>query len=279
MPTKKYRPYTPSRRFMTTSDFAEITKSEPEKSLLAPIHRSGGRNAKGRITSRFRGGGHKRRYRIIDFRRRDKEGIPAKVAGIEYDPNRSANIALLHYLDGEKRYVIAPEKLVVGSRIVSGPDAEPIVGNAMPLRFVPVGSIIHNLELVPGKGAQMARSAGTSVQIQGRDPDSAYVTVRLPSGELRRVHGECYATIGSVGNAEHKNIVYGKAGRTRWMGRKPHNRGRSMNPVDHPHGGGEGRSTGGRPPVSPWGQQAKGLKTRDRKKVSARFIVRRRKEK
>ncbi|MBA2666660.1 MAG: 50S ribosomal protein L2 [Trueperaceae bacterium] len=279
MPTKKYRPYTPSRRFMTTSDFGEITKSEPEKSLLAPISRTGGRNAKGRITSRFRGGGHKRRYRIIDFRRRDKEGVPAKVAGIEYDPNRSANIALLHYLDGEKRYVIAPEKLVVGTRIVAGADAEPVVGNAMPLRFIPVGSIIHALELVPGKGAQLARSAGTSVQIQGRDPDSDYVTVRLPSGELRRVHGECYATVGSVGNAEHKNIVYGKAGRTRWMGRKPHNRGRSMNPVDHPHGGGEGRSTGGRPPVSPWGQQAKGLKTRDRKKVSGRFIVRRRKDK
>jgi large subunit ribosomal protein L2 len=279
MPTKRYRPYTPSRRFMTTSDFGEVTKREPEKSLLAPISRSGGRNHHGRITSRFRGGGHKRRYRIIDFKRRDKEGVPAKVAGIEYDPNRSANIALLHYLDGEKRYVLAPEKLEVGSRIVAGADAEPVVGNAMPLRFVPVGAIIHSLELVPGKGAQLARSAGTSVQIQGRDPDSAYVTVRLPSGELRRVHGECYATIGSVGNAEHKNIVYGKAGRTRWMGRKPHQRGRSMNPVDHPHGGGEGRSTGGRPPVSPWGQQAKGLKTRDKNKTSSRFIVRRRKEK
>lgn len=277
MPTKKYRPYTPSRRFMTTSDFGEVTKREPEKALLAPLSKSGGRNSRGRITSRFRGGGHKRRYRIIDFRRRDKAGVPATVAAIEYDPNRSANLALLHYRDGEKRYVLAPEKLRVGSVIVAGPEAEPEVGNAMPLRFVPVGAVVHAIEMIPGKGAQIARSAGTSVQIQGRD--GAYVTLRLPSGELRRVHGECYATVGSVGNAEHKNIVLGKAGRTRWLGRKPHNRGRSMNPVDHPHGGGEGRSTGGRPPVSPWGQQAKGYKTRDRKKGSSRFIVRRRKEK
>ena len=277
MPTKKYRPYTPSRRFMTTSDFGEVTKSEPEKSLLAPISRTGGRNNRGRITSRFRGGGHKRRYRVIDFRRRDKAGVPATVAAIEYDPNRSANLALLHYHDGEKRYVLAPEKVRVGSVIVAGPEAEPEVGNAMPLRFVPVGSVVHAIEMIPGKGAQIARSAGTGVQIQGRD--GAYVTLRLPSGELRRVHGECYATVGSVGNAEHKNIVLGKAGRTRWLGRKPHNRGRSMNPVDHPHGGGEGRSTGGRPPVSPWGQQAKGYKTRDRKKGSSSFIVRRRKEK
>ena len=277
MATKKYRPYTPSRRFMTTSDFSEITKSKPEKSLLAPMKKTGGRNNAGRTTSRFRGGGHKRRYRIIDFRRRDKEGVPAKVAGIEYDPNRSANIALLHYLDGEKRYIIAPERLQVGSRIVAGADAEPEVGNAMPLRFVPVGAIVHSVELEPGRGAQLARSAGTAVQIQGRD--DRYVTLRLPSGELRRVHGECYATIGSVGNADHKNLVLGKAGRSRWLGRKPHQRGRSMNPVDHPHGGGEGRSTSGRPPVSPWGQQAKGLKTRNRRKTSSRFIVRRRKEK
>ncbi len=277
MPTKKYRPYTPSRRFMTTSDFGEVTKREPEKALLAPLSKSGGRNNRGRITSRFRGGGHKRRYRIIDFRRRDKAGVPATVAAIEYDPNRSANLALLHYHDGEKRYVLAPERLRVGNVIVAGPEAEPEVGNAMPLRFVPVGSVVHAIEMVPGKGAQIARSAGTGVQIQGRD--GVYVTLRLPSGELRRVHGECYATVGSVGNAEHKNIVLGKAGRTRWLGRKPHNRGRSMNPVDHPHGGGEGRSTGGRPPVSPWGQQAKGYKTRDRKKGSSRFIVRRRKEK
>ena len=275
MPVKKYRPYTPSRRFMTTSGFDEVTKSTPEKTLLAPLKKTGGRNNRGRVTTRFRGGGHKRRYRIIDFRRRDKEGVPAKVAGIEYDPNRSANIALLHYLDGEKRYIIAPEKLVVGSRIVSGPDAEPDVGNALPLRFIPVGAVVHGVELVPGKGAQLARSAGTSIQIQGRDGD--YVTLRLPSGELRRVHGECYATVGTVGNAEHKNITGGKAGRTRWAGRKPHVRGRAMNPVDHPHGGGEGRSTSGRPPVSPWGQQAKGLKTRNRRKTSSKFIVRRRK--
>ncbi len=274
---KKYRPYTPSRRFMTTADFSEITKTTPEKSLLAPIKKSGGRNNKGRITSRFRGGGHKRRYRMIDFKRRDKEGVVAKVAAIEYDPNRTANIALLHYLDGEKRYIIAPDKLPVGTRIVAGPEAEPNVGNALPLRFIPVGAVVHAVELVPGKGAQMARSAGTSVQVQGRD--GLYVTLRLQSGELRRIHGECYATIGSVGNADHKNIVGGKAGRSRWMGRKPHQRGASMNPVDHPHGGGEGRSSTGRPPVSPWGQQAKGLKTRNKRKTSSRFIVRRRKGK
>jgi large subunit ribosomal protein L2 len=277
MPTKKYRPYTPSRRTMTTSDFADVTASKPEKSLLGGMAKRGGRNAHGRITSRFRGGGHKRRYRRIDFRRRDKEGVPAKVATVEYDPNRSARIALLHYLDGEKRYILAPERLVVGTRIVCGPEAEPVVGNALPLRFIPVGAVVHNVEMVPGKGAQLARAAGTSVQIQGRDGN--YVTIRLPSGELRRIHGECYATVGAVGNSEHKNIVLGKAGRKRWLGRKPHQRGRAMNPVDHPHGGGEGRSTGGRPPVSPWGQQAKGLKTRNKRKVSSRFIVRRRKGK
>ncbi len=260
---------------MTTSDFAEVTTDTPEKSLLEPQKRTGGRNNRGRITSRFRGGGHKRRYRVIDFRRRDKEGVPAKVATVEYDPNRSARIALLNYADGEKRYILAPENLIVGSRIVAGPEAEPVLGNALPLRFIPVGTVVHNVELVPGKGAQLSRSAGTSVQLQGRDGN--YVTLRLPSGELRRVHGECYATVGTVGNAEHKNVIYGKAGRTRWMGRKPHQRGRSMNPVDHPHGGGEGRSSSGRPPVSPWGQQAKGLKTRTKRKVSSRFIVRRRK--
>lgn len=277
MPTKRYRPYTPSRRTMTTSAFSELTSRKPEKSLLGGMAKRGGRNAHGRITSRFRGGGHKRRYRQIDFRRRDKEGVPAKVATVEYDPNRSARIALLHYLDGEKRYILAPERLEVGTRIVCGPDAEPVVGNALPLRFIPVGTVVHNVEMVPGKGAQLARAAGTSVQIQGRDGN--YVTIRLPSGELRRIHGECYATVGAVGNSEHKNIVMGKAGRKRWLGRKPHQRGRAMNPVDHPHGGGEGRSTGGRPPVSPWGQQAKGLKTRNKRKVSSRFIVRRRKGK
>lgn len=277
MATKKYRPYTPSRRFMTTSDFDEITRSKPEKSLVEPLNKTGGRNNRGRTTTRFRGGGHKRRYRVIDFRRRDKEGVPAKVASIEYDPNRSANIALLHYADGEKRYILAPAQLEVGSTVVSGPGVEPVVGNAMPLRFVPIGATVHAVELVPGKGAQMGRSAGSRMQIQGRDGN--YVTVRLPSGELRRIHAECYATIGAVGNSDHQNIVIGKAGRSRWLGRRPHQRGRAMNPVDHPHGGGEGRSTGGRPPVSPWGQQAKGLKTRNRRKTSSKFIVRRRKGK
>lgn len=277
MPTKKYRPYTPSRRFMTTSDFAEVTTDRPEKSLLEPIKKTGGRNNRGRITSRFRGGGHKRRYRIIDFRRRDKEAIPAKVATIEYDPNRSARIALLNYVDGEKRYVLAPQGLSVGQSLMAGPEAEPVTGNALPLRFIPVGTVVHNIELVPGKGAQLARSAGTGVQIQGRDGN--YVTLRLPSGELRRVHGECYATVGTVGNTEHKNIVLGKAGRKRWLGKKPHQRGSAMNPVDHPLGGGEGRSPRGRQPVSPWGQLAKGLKTRTKRKTSSKFIVRRRKEK
>jgi large subunit ribosomal protein L2 len=260
---------------MTTSDFAEVTSSSPEKRLLEPIKKTGGRNNRGRITTRFRGGGHKRRYRVIDFRRRDKESIVAKVAAIEYDPNRSARIALLSYADGEKRYVVAPDKVQPGQRLLAGPEAEPVMGNALPIRFIPVGAVVHNVELVPGKGAQLARAAGTSVQIQGRDGN--YVTLRLPSGELRRVHGECYATVGTVGNAEHKNIAVGKAGRTRWKGRKPHVRGSAMNPVDHPHGGGEGRSPRGRPPVSPWGQQAKGLKTRTRRKTSSRFIVRRRK--
>ena len=276
MATKKYRPYTPSRRFMTTSGFAELTQgNNPEKSLVKHKKRTGGRNSEGRITSRFRGGGHKRRYREIDFYRHDKKGVPAKIASIEYDPNRSANIALLNYVDGEKRYILAPENLQIGKTIVTGPESEPIIGNALPLRFIPVGTIVHNVELTPGRGAKLARSAGVSVQIQGRDGN--YVTLRLPSSEVRRVHGECYATIGVVGNAEHKNIVFGKAGRRRWLGRKPHQRGRAMNPVDHPHGGGEGRSTSGRPPVSPWGWQTKGFKTRNKRKVSSRFITRRRK--
>ncbi len=275
MATKKYRPYTPSRRFMTTADYSDISNNRPEKSLVEPQKRRGGRNNKGRITSRFRGGGHKRRYRLIDFRRRDKEGVPARVASVEYDPNRSARIALLNYVDGEKRYILAPENVAVGTQVVAGPEAEPVAGNALPLRFIPVGTVVHNVELIPNKGAQLARSAGTSVQIQGRDNN--YVSIRLPSGEIRRVHGECYATVGVVGNADHKNVVLGKAGRKRWLGRKPHQRGRAMNPVDHPHGGGEGRSTSGRPPVSPWGQQAKGLKTRSKRKNSSRFIVRRRK--
>jgi len=260
---------------MTVADFSGLTDKRPEKSLTAPLKKTGGRNNQGRTTARFRGGGHKRLYRIIDFRRRDKVGIPAKVAALEYDPNRTARIALLHYRDGEKRYILAPESLAVGDTVVSGPEAPIAVGNALPLRFIPVGTVIHAVELEPGKGAKMARSAGTSVQVQGREGD--YVILRLPSGELRKVHGECYATVGVVSNADHNNIVLGKAGRTRHLGRKGHVRGTVMNPVDHPHGGGEGRAPRGRPPVSPWGQQAKGLKTRKRKKPSSAFIVARRK--
>lgn len=275
MAVKKYRPYTPSRRQMTTADFSGLTKKRPEKSLTEPKPKTGGRNNRGRITSRFIGGGHKQLYRIIDFKRRDKSGVSAKVAAIEYDPNRSARIALLHYADGSKRYILAPEGLTVGATVNTGPEAEPKLGNAMPLRFVPVGAVIHSVELVPGKGAQLARSAGTSVSVQGKERD--YVILRLPSGELRRIHSECYATIGTVGNAEHKNVVLGKAGRSRWLGRKPHQRGSAMNPVDHPHGGGEGRTSAGRVPVSPWGQPTKGLKTRKRRKVSDRFIITRRK--
>ncbi|MER3451948.1 MAG: 50S ribosomal protein L2, partial [Thermus sp.] len=275
MPVKKFKPYTPSRRFMTVADFSEITKTEPEKSLVKPLKKTGGRNNQGRITVRFRGGGHKRLYRIIDFRRWDKVGIPAKVAAIEYDPNRSARIALLHYKDGEKRYILAPEGLKVGMEVVAGPDAPIQAGNALPLRFIPVGTVVHAVELEPKKGAKLARSAGTSAQIQGREGE--YVILRLPSGELRKVHGECYAAVGAVGNADHKNIVLGKAGRTRWLGRKPHVRGAAMNPVDHPHGGGEGRAPRGRPPASPWGWQTKGRKTRKRKKPSSRFILARRK--
>jgi large subunit ribosomal protein L2 len=275
MPTKSYRPYTPSRRYATTLDFSELSKVRPEKTLTVPLQKHGGRNQNGRITSRFRGGGHKRLYRIIDFKRRDKAGISAKVATIEYDPNRSANIALLHYVDGEKRYIIAPEGLKVGQSIVAGPESEPRLGNALPLRFIPVGTVIHGVELVPGRGAQMARSAGASVQVQGKE--GSYVVLRLPSGELRKVHMECYATVGVVGNADRKNVVLGKAGRKRWLGRKPHNRGASMNPVDHPHGGGEGRAPTGRQPVSPTGKLAKGAKTRKKRKVSSRFIISRRK--
>ncbi|WP_456414678.1 50S ribosomal protein L2 [Oceanithermus profundus] len=277
MAVKKFRPYTPSRRFMTVADFSEITKTEPEKSLTEPLKKTGGRNNQGRITVRFRGGGHKRLYRIIDFKRRDKAGIPARVAAIEYDPNRSARIALLFYRDGEKRYIIAPEGLKPGMTVQSVPEAPIQVGNALPLRFIPVGTVVHAIELEPGKGAQLARSAGTGAQIQGREGD--YVVLRLPSGELRRIHAESYATVGVVGNADHKNIVIGKAGRTRWLGRKPHVRGSAMNPVDHPHGGGEGRAPRGRPPASPWGWQTKGKKTRKKRKPSDRFIISRRKKK
>ncbi|MCX7782775.1 MAG: 50S ribosomal protein L2 [Meiothermus sp.] len=275
MAVKKFRPYTPSRRTMTVADFSDLTQKRPEKSLTAPMKKTGGRNNQGRTTSRFISGGHKQLYRIIDFRRRDKVGIPARVAAIEYDPNRTARIALLFYRDGEKRYILAPDTLRVDSTISSGPEATIAVGNALPLRFIPVGTVIHAVELEPGKGAKMARSAGTSVQVQGREGD--YVILRLPSGELRKVHGECFATIGVVSNSDHKNIVIGKAGRNRHKGRKGHVRGTVMNPVDHPHGGGEGRAPRGRPPVSPWGQQAKGLKTRKKKKPSSALIVSRRK--
>jgi len=274
MGIRNNRPYTPSRRFLTTLDFSEITKKDPEKRLLAPLKKSGGRNHHGRTTARFRGGGHKRRYRIVDFRRREKSGVPAKVVAIEYDPNRTANLALLHYRDGEKRYILAPEGLKVGGTVLSGEQAEARVGNALPLRFIPVGTMVHSVELQPGKKSQLARSAGTAVQLVAREGE--YAIVRLPSSEMRRVHVECYATVGTVGNADHKNIVLGKAGRRRWLGRKPHQRGASMNPVDHPHGGGEGRAPRGRPPASPWGQQAKGLKTRNKRKVSGNFILRRR---
>ncbi len=275
MGIKRFKPYTPSRRFMTVSDFAEITKTEPEKSLIVGFVRGTGRNNQGRITCRHKGGGHKRRYRIIDFRR-DKIGVPARVVAIEYDPNRSARIALLVYADGEKRYIIWPEGLKVGDTVVAGPDAEIKVGNALPLRNIPVGTIVHNVELKPGKGGQLARAAGSFAQLMGKVGD--YAQLRLPSGELRLVHLDCMATIGQVGNLDHENIVIGKAGRSRWLGIRPTVRGTAMNPVDHPHGGGEGR-TFGKHPVTPWGQPTKGYKTRRSKKYSDRFIIKRRNQK
>jgi len=276
MGVKKFRPITPAQRYKTVSDFAEITRDRPEKSLVEPLTRSGGRNNLGRITSFHRGGGHKRAYRRIDFKR-DKHGIPAKVASIEYDPNRSARIALLHYADGEKRYIIAPVGLQVGRVLVSGPTAEFEPGNSLPLAKIPVGTVVHAVELVAGKGAQMARSAGAFVQLMAKEGN--YAQLRLPSGEMRKVRIECLATIGQVGNVDHENIVIGKAGKSRWLGRKPNNRGVSMNPVDHPMGGGEGKTSGGRNPCSPWGQPAKGYRTRGKKKSSDRLIVRRRYQK
>lgn len=275
MGIKRFKPYTPSRRFMTVSDFSEITKTEPEKSLTVGFVRGTGRNNQGRITCRHKGGGHKRRYRIIDFRR-DKIGVPAKVAAIEYDPNRSARIALLVYADGEKRYILWPEGLKVGDTVIAGPDAEIKVGNALPLRNIPVGTIVHNVELKPGKGGQLARAAGSFAQVMGKVGD--YAQLRLPSGELRLVHLDCMATVGQVGNLDHENIVIGKAGRSRWLGIRPTVRGTAMNPVDHPHGGGEGR-TFGKHPVTPWGQPTKGYKTRRSKKYSDRFIIKRRNQK
>ena len=273
MAIRKLKPVTPTQRFRTVADFAEITKTTPEKSLLEPLKSSGGRNNNGRITVRHRGGGHKRRYRKIDFKR-NKLGIPAKVASIEYDPNRSARIALLNYVDGEKRYILWPKGLKVGDTLVSGPDAPFNTGNALPLERIPLGTLVHNVEMNIGKGGQMVRSAGAYAQLMAKEGDR--VTLRLPSGEVRMVHKNCYATIGEVGNAEHENVVSGKAGRTRWLGFRPTVRGVVMNPVDHPHGGGEGRTSGGRHPVTPWGKPTKGYKTR-KKQPSDAFIVRRRK--
>lgn len=274
MGVRSYKPTSPGRRFQTVSTFEEITKREPEWSLVVPLKRSWGRNCYGRITARHRGGGHKRLYRIIDFVRRDKAGVPAKVASIEYDPNRSARIALLHYTDGEKRYILWPVGLKVGDTVMAGEDAEIKPGNALPLRNIPVGTIVHSVELKVGAGGQLARSAGTYAQIMAKEGD--YAHLRLPSGEVRLVHLDCYATVGQVGNLDHENVTIGKAGRARWLGWRPFVRGVAMNPIDHPMGGGEGRSSGGRHPCSPWGQLAKGLKTR-RNKATDKYIIKRRK--
>jgi len=271
---KSYRPYTPSRRYMTTSDFSEVTRSRPEKSLTTGKKRISGRNSHGRMTVRRRGGGHKRRYREIDFKR-DKHGMTGTVVAIEYDPNRSGRIALIQYEDGEKRYILSPLGLQVDGTVESGPGSEIRIGNAMPMTDMPVGSVIHNIEMRPGKGAQMVRSAGGAAQLMARE--GKYATVLLPSGEQRSVLSECFATLGQVGNLDHENVVIGKAGRSRWLGRRPKVRGVAMNPVDHPHGGGEGKSSGGRHPVTPWGVPTKGHKTRKKGKASDRLIISRRK--
>lgn len=273
MGIKSYKPTTPGLRGRTGLTFDEITKSEPEKSLLRPNRKKGGRNGHGHITVRHRGGGHKRAYRLVDFRR-DKDGVPARVASIEYDPNRSANIALLHYRDGEKRYILAPLGLSVGDEVMSGEEADIRLANCLPLRTIPLGTMVHNVELRIGKGGELARGAGTYAQLVAREGN--YAQLKLPSGEVRMVHVNCRATIGQVGNVDHENVSYGKAGRRRWLGRRPQVRGVAMNPVDHPMGGGEGRSSGGRHPCSPWGKPAKGGKTRKRKK-SDDYIVKRRK--
>lgn len=272
MPVKTFRPFTPSLRFKTVSSFEEITRSDPEKSLVEANRKSGGRNNMGRITSRRRGGGHRRHYRVIDFKR-NKRGVAATVNSIEYDPNRSARIALLHYADGEKRYILAPAGLNVGARVVSGPEADVRPGNALPLENIPQGTHVHNVELQPGKGGQLGRSAGSEIQIMAKE--GKFAQLRLPSGEVRLVPVTCYATVGQVGNQEHENVVLGKAGRNRWLGRRPSVRGVAMNPIDHPHGGGEGRASGGGHPVTPWGVPTKGYKTRKRKKQSSKLIVRR----
>jgi large subunit ribosomal protein L2 len=271
MPIKTYRPTTPTRRFRSVVTREDITKQTPEKSLTSGLKKSGGRRANGDITIRFRGGGHKRAYRDIDFKR-DKSGIPATVASIEYDPNRTARIALLHYVDGEKRYILAPVGLKVGATIMSGPTADILVGNSLPIKNIPAGTIVHNIELRPGKGAQMARSAGAQCQVVSKE--SEYALIKLPSGEVRKVMADCYATIGQVGNLDHENQNYGKAGKSRWLGKKPHNRGVTMNPVDHPHGGGEGRTSGGRHPVTPWGQPTRGFKTRNNKRTDSMIVNR-----
>jgi large subunit ribosomal protein L2 len=271
MPLRKRKPTSPARRFQTVSDFSELTRDRPEKSLVGPRPRTGGRNAQGRKTARHRGGGHKRQYRVVDFHR-TKDGVPAKVAAVEYDPNRNCRILLLHYLDGEKRYIIAPRGVKVGDRLQSGQGSDIRPGNALPLRYIPVGTVVHNVELKPGGGGKMARSAGASVQLVAKE--GVYATLRLPSSEMRRVSIDCRGTVGEVGNAEAELIKIGKAGRNRWKGVRPQTRGVAMNPVDHPHGGGEGKTSGGRHPVSPWGQPEG--RTRDKNKESQKLIVRRR---
>jgi large subunit ribosomal protein L2 len=274
MGIRRYKPTSPGRRNASVSDFAELTPgAKPEKSLLRPLQKKGGRNHQGKITARHRGGGHKRQYRQIDFLR-NKDGVPARVASIQYDPNRSARVALLHYVDGEKRYILAPDGLKEGARVESGADAPPTVGNCLPLNRIPLGMAIHNIEMQPGRGGSLCRSAGANATLMAREADWAQLT--LPSGEIRRVPAQCRATIGKVGNSDHMNLMLGKAGRRRWMGRRPHVRGTAMNPIDHPHGGGEGRTKGGRHPVSPTGVPAKGGSTRNRRKPSNAAIVRRR---
>ncbi len=272
MPIKAYKPTSPGRRFQTVQTFDDITTSEPHKPLVENLHRSGGRNNHGELTSWWRGGGHKRLYRIIDFKR-DKKDIPGKVSTIEYDPNRSARIALVTYADGEKRYILQPVGLKVGDAVIAGDNVDILPGNALPLKNIPLGTMLHNVELKPGKGGQIARSAGSSVQLVAKEGD--YASVKMPSGEIRHIAMVCYATVGQVGNIDHENVSIGKAGRNRWLGKRPHNRGVVMNPVDHPHGGGEGKTSGGRHPVSPWGLPTKGYKTRNRKSTD-KFIVQRR---
>ena len=276
MPVRKLNPTSAGVRFQTISDFHEVTKTTPEKSLLVSISRKGGRNNNGRITAKRRGGGHRKLYRVIDFKR-NKDGIPAKVTGIEYDPNRSSHIALLTYADGEKRYIIAPKELKDGDQVISGPDAEVRPGNCLPLEKIPEGTLIHNIELRPGKGGQIARSAGASVQLMAKE--GRYANIKLGSGEVRLVEVKCRATVGTVGNTDHENVSIGKAGRNRWLGKRPRVRAVAMNPVDHPMGGGEGRSSGGRHPCSPWGTPAKGYKTRKVKKPSSKYILSRKKKK